>query len=248
MATTLERPEPTRTQPPTRTGDRFVAVAAASLAVVLLVIQGLAGHVIPPLAIFAALYLGLGIAIGVRRSRWLLGAIIVLSLVYLVGSIPFFVVNLAHPESPASFLSEAFVVVALLSTVIGAIAGWRGARPGSRRPVAIGAAAAVGLAVVVTLVASSGVESDVAQPADVPVESVRSTFPERLEVPAGEAVLWVDNQDPFHHTLVIEGTDVHVALPGSTAVRVPVDLSPGTYRYFCDVPGHERMEGEIVVG
>ena len=248
MSTTTTRPDlPSETPAQAVTGDRFVAGAMLTVAVLLLALQGLAGGIIPPLAIFALLYLGLGVAVGRRRSRWLLVAVIVLTLVHLVGSLPFFVANLSHPESPASFLSEAFVGLALLTALIGAIGGLRGARPRSRRPVAFGAIAVAALAVVVSVVAATGAESELLQPGDVAVEAVRSTFPELLEVPAGETVLWVDNQDPFHHTLVIDGTDVQHNLPGSTSVRLTVDLDPGTYRYFCDVPGHERMEGQIVV-
>jgi plastocyanin len=99
----------------------------------------------------------------------------------------------------------------------------------------------------VSVVAAGGVESDVHEPGDVVVEAVGALFPEQLQAPAGGAVLWVDNQDPIRHTFVIEGTDVHAELPGSSAVRVETDLAVGTYRFFCDVPGHERMEGELVV-
>jgi uncharacterized cupredoxin-like copper-binding protein len=60
-------------------------------------------------------------------------------------------------------------------------------------------------------------------------------------------VLWVDNQDPFHHTFVIDGTDVREVLVASSSVRVPVDLAPGSYRFWCDVPGHESMEGVLDV-
>ena len=248
MSTAIDRASiSTGSQTPAPTGDRFVAGALWILAALLVTVQGLARELIPPLAIFAVVFLGVGVVVARRRSRWLLVGVIVLSLVYLVGSTPFFIANLAHPESPASFLAEAFVGLALLTALIGAVAGLRGAQPGSRRPIAVGAGGLAAVAVVVSIVASSGVEADLRQPGDVAVEAVRSTYPAALELQAGESVLWVDNQDPFHHTLVIEGTDVRETLPGSTAVRMTVDLTPGTFRYFCDVPGHESMEGQIVV-
>jgi plastocyanin len=81
----------------------------------------------------------------------------------------------------------------------------------------------------------------------VAIVTERSRFPEQVELPAGEGVLWVDNQDPFHHTLLIDGTDVREVLAAGSSVRVPVDLAPGTYRFWCDVPGHESMEGVLDV-
>lgn len=243
----------TRTTPPSETsdrpgGDRFVATAMFTVAAVMLTVQVLAGHVIPPLAIFGVLFLALGIAVGRRRSRWLLAIGIALGLLYLIGSLPFFVANLAHPESAVGFILEAFVALATLTTVVGAVLGLRDPRTaGTRRPVALAAGGLAVLAVAVALVASSGVATEQRQADDVAIEAVRSTFPASVSVPANDAVLWIDNQDPFHHTLVIEGTDHRIELPASTSVRLPVSLDPGTYRYLCDVPGHDSMAGDLDV-
>ena len=243
----------TRTTPPPETidrpgGDRFVSNAMLAVAAVLLAIQVMAGHVIPPVTVFGVLFLGIGIAVGRRRTRWLLAIAIVLSLLYLGGSLPFFVTNLAHPESPVGFILEAFVALATLTTLVGAVLGLRDPRTAAtRRPIAFAAGGLAVLAVVIALAASSGVTTEPRQADDVAIEAVRSTFPALVSVPAGDAVLWVDNQDPFHHTLVIEGTDHRIDLPASTSVRLPVSLEPGTYRYLCDVPGHESMAGDLDV-
>jgi plastocyanin len=247
MSTTLERHDPIDVIEPPAGGDRFVAGAASSVVLVLLVIQVLARELIPPLAVFAGLYLVAAAVLAVRRPRWLLVVVGLLSLVHLLGSVPFFVENLAHPESPGSFITEALVALTVTVTLVGAATGVRRSWSGARRPVAVAAAVLAGLAIVISLLASLGVEGDARQDGDVTVEAVRSTFPERIELAAGTSVLWVDNQDPFHHTLVIEGTDVHQALPGSTSVRVGVDLDPGTYTFLCDVPGHETMQGTLDV-
>jgi plastocyanin len=249
MSTTAARlVRPPEAPPRSVVGDRFVAGGMLTVVLVLFAVQVLAGHLIPPLMIFGLIYLALGLAIGRRRSRWLLVVIILLTLVHLGGSIPFIVTNLAHPESPASFIFEAVSGLAVLTVLLGAILGLRSSHPPrSRRPVALGAGGLAVVAIVVSLVAASGVDSDAQQPGDVPVEAIYSTFPPHVEVPAGDAVLWIDNQDPFHHTLVVDGTDLRIDLPGSTSVRMPIGLEPGTYRYFCDVPGHETMAGELDV-
>lgn len=245
MSTLAQRPDVRLETQPQRRGDRFLGGGLLLLAALFASIQILAGEVIPPLAVAALVYAGLGGVLLRVTRRWLVLATSVLIVVHLATSIPFLVAALAHPESPASFLPDAFIVVVALAVLAGALTGLRGR--GSRRRIAVAAALLAAALTVGSVVAASGVDSDVRQAGDVPIESVRSTFPARVQVPAGGAALWVDNQDPFRHTLVIEGTDVHAELPGSTAVRVETDLAPGTYRYFCDVPGHELMAGELVV-
>ena len=245
MSTLAQRSDARLETGPRGGGDRFVAVGLLLLAALFATIQILAGELIPPLAVPALLYAGIGGVLLRVTRRWLVLTTVALIVVHLATSIPFLVAALAHPESPASFLPDAFIVIVALAVVVGALAGLRGS--GSRRHIWVAAALLATALTVGSVVAASGVDSDVRQAGDVPIETVRSSFPARVQVPAGSAALWVDNQDAFRHTLVIEGTDVHAELPGSTAVRVETDLAPGTYRYFCDVPGHERMAGELVV-
>lgn len=245
MTATTARPDvETAAQAPG--GDRFLAVAMWVVSGLLLALQVLALEVIPPLLALGVLYIALGVVVARRHARWPHVTAIVLALIHLVGSAPFMAANLAHPESPGSFVMEALIAVAILVVLVGAAGGLRGARPRSRRPLALGAAAVAAVAVVVSLVAAGGVETDRRQPGDVVIESVRSQFPERVEIPAGGAGVWIDNQDPIHHTLVIEGTNVRAVIPASSAVRSDVALEPGTYQFFCDVPGHEGMQGELV--
>jgi plastocyanin len=111
----------------------------------------------------------------------------------------------------------------------------------------VGAVGLAGIATVVSLVAAASVDAEARQDGDVPLVIERSVFPERVEVPAGGSVLWVDNTDPFHHTFLIDGTDVREVLAANSSVRVPAELAPGSYRYWCDVPGHEAMEGVLDV-
>jgi plastocyanin len=225
-------------------GDRFVGTGLLLITALFAAIQLLAGEVIPPLAVPGLIYATLGMVVLRRRPRWLLVSVAALLVLHLATSIPFFAAALAHPETPASFIPDALIGIVAVATIAGAILGLRGAT--SRRAITVVAAALALVAIGVSLVAAGGVESAVQQPGDVVVEAAGAQFPAQLQVPANGAGLWVDNQDPFRHTIVVEGTDLHAELPGSTAVRVETDLAPGTYRYFCDVPGHERMEGELV--
>ena len=249
MATTVQRPDSplaAREAEPRPRGDRFVATGLFLLAALFVAVQLLAGTVIPPLAVPAVLYALLGAAVLRWHPRWLLAAVAVLMLVHVVSSLPFLAEALAHPETPATFVPDALIVVVAFVVIVGAVLGLRRGGAARRRPVAVvGAVAAVGV-ITLSALSAAGVASDARQDGDVPVPAAQAQFPERVEVAAGGAVLWVDNQDAFRHTLVVEGTDLHAELPGSTAVRVDTDLAPGTYRYFCDVPGHDGMEGELV--
>jgi plastocyanin len=247
MSTTLERHQPVDTRIPAGGPDRFTAGAALAVALVLVTVQVLARELIPPLAVFAVVYLAVAAALAVRGPRWLLVVTGLLVVVHLIGSVPFFRANLAHPESPASFMTEVLVLLSVTATLIGAVTGLRRSWLGARRPTVVAAVVVAVLASAVSVVASLGVEGDEPAAGDVAVVAERAAFPERVEVPAGPAVLWIDNRDAFHHTIAIEDTDVREALPASTATRVPIDLAAGTYTFLCDVPGHETMRGVIVV-
>lgn len=227
-------------------GDRFVGISLLVLVAGFLVLQVVAGAVIPEVAIPSALYAALAVALLRRRRRWLLITAVVLPVVHLVGSVPFLAASLSSPETPASFIPDAITVVAAVTTVVGAVMALRHGED-SRRGVAVAAVGLAGVVVVASLVVAAGVESAQRRDGDVAIEAIDVAFPERVEVPVGPGTLWVDNRDPIHHTIVIEDTGVRHDLPGRTAVRVPVDLEPGAYRYFCDVPGHDGMEGELIV-
>ncbi len=232
---------------PAVAGDRFVALGLFVLAAMFVALQVIAGEVTPFWGLPAVIYLALGLAILWRALRWLLIVAVVVPLLQVATGAPFMIQGFTHPETPASFLPEVFIVVASVVVVVGAAMALRGADRRSRRPIAALAGLIVAGAVTVSVVATSGVSSAVKQGGDVPVTAANVNYPERIEVQQGGA-LWAQNQDPFRHTFVVEGTNVRAELPGSAAVRVDVDLAPGTYKFVCDVPGHEEtMRGVLVV-
>lgn len=246
MSLTADPRPSTTIAPPDRRGDRLVAGALLTAGGLLVLYQLLAFHVIPPLAIFAVICGVVGAALTRRRPRWLLGIAAAVAVLYLGGSLPFIAAGLAHPESPVGFLAEVFLVLAFLTTIVGVVLRWRHAADGARRRTVVAAVGIGLLATVVSLVAAASVDSAARQDGDVPLVTERSVFPEQVEVPAG-GMLWVDNRDPFHHTFVIDDTEVHEVLAANSAVRIPIELTPGSYRYWCDVPGHDAMEGTLHV-
>lgn len=70
------------------------------------------------------------------------------------------------------------------------------------------------------------------------------------ELPAGDVTVTLVNDGSIEHNLVIEAlgaSPVAESAPGETT-QAQLTLEPGTYSYFCDVPGHEvPMSGEFTV-
>ena len=67
---------------------------------------------------------------------------------------------------------------------------------------------------------------------------------------AGEVTIDYENSGNLTHTLLIEGVD-HFKLSVTSngdADEGTVDLEPGDYRIYCDIPGHESMEATLTVG
>lgn len=73
-----------------------------------------------------------------------------------------------------------------------------------------------------------------------------------FEASAGTVGFTYENEGSIVHTLVIEDVDgfkLEVAAKGDTAEGA-VELEPGSYTLFCDVPGHRAagMEATLEVG
>lgn len=214
-------------------------------AVVDLVVPGLAGAVIPPLAIGAALTV---VGLVVLRRSWKAGVVIlgVVRLVLVVTSAPFATPNLAHPESPLSFTHAVIQMGGGLLAVAAAVGAWRTASPVGARRIGIVAASLLATTVVSAGIAALLTATDSHQAGDVRVLVRDITFPDEVRVASGDDVL-VENTDLVRHTFTVEGTDLSVELPERTNVRVGVDLPVGTYRLICAIAGHEKMTTNLVV-
>lgn len=76
--------------------------------------------------------------------------------------------------------------------------------------------------------------------------------PSELSAPAGEITVELASEEGINHTFVIEelgDREVVAADAGETASGT-VELEPGTYTFYCSVPGHRAagMEGTLTVG
>jgi plastocyanin len=76
-----------------------------------------------------------------------------------------------------------------------------------------------------------------------------SAAPETL--PAGGTTITIDNQGAAVHNVTfvgVNGEDPIVEAQGGQTDEGEVDLAPGSYTYYCSVPGHRpAMEGELTV-
>jgi plastocyanin len=76
---------------------------------------------------------------------------------------------------------------------------------------------------------------------------------ESLQAPAGSVTINYDNPAALSHDVVVEdesGSEVgktELISEGNTSITL--ELQPGTYTFFCDVPGHREggMEGTLTV-
>ena len=91
-----------------------------------------------------------------------------------------------------------------------------------------------------------------AGPVDVVIHAFDIGFKEKaVQTHSGKNTIQEVNDGATRHTLVIDGVPgflLEVPTGGAKAAKT-VDLKPGAYTYFCDVPGHRQagMEGTLSV-
>ena len=76
--------------------------------------------------------------------------------------------------------------------------------------------------------------------------------PTTLTAKTGQVAITLDNQAPIQHDIKLEGNGVDVKsdlVSGGTATIIAANVKPGTYEYFCTVPGHRDagMDGTLTV-
>jgi uncharacterized cupredoxin-like copper-binding protein len=69
---------------------------------------------------------------------------------------------------------------------------------------------------------------------------------------AGKVTIESKNDEPIGHNIAVEGTGVNQKGPvvqGGGTSKIQVDLKPGSYTFYCSVPGHRQagMEGKLTV-
>lgn len=228
---------------------------------------GLIGGMNPPiLIIFGVPALLILALITATRWRWAPLLATLYWSVLIILNIPFLQHDLVHPESFGTFVFSVIVLgLALVGGVAGVIATAQNFRSQAAREVGAetprwfgaGVVAVIGLVLGASLVAAiprggaAGVSAEVL--ADLPVVTAAGVRFEQAELRAqvGETVaLRLENRDAAGHSFDIDELAVHVAIvPGEPALALFRPDVPGTYTYYCAVPGHREagMVGKLIV-
>jgi plastocyanin len=243
---TIDHPEPhARSIDRTSNWDRLLMVSAAVVAVVDLIYMALVAEIIPPMATGVVLTV---VGIGLMRVRRRAG-IIVLALtavVLLIGSIPFVVDHIGHPESGFDWMHILIGTFGRLFVLGVAVNTWRSSSDVAARTTGVLALGVLGALASVALVATAATSGDERRDGDITVSIDSTAFPDQIVAGSGD-VLFIDNSHIFRHSFTVEGTDIDAELPALQAVRVPIDIPTGTYTVICNVPGHEEMTGVLIV-
>jgi plastocyanin len=217
---------------------------------------------IPPLAIIMALTL---LVAGVCATRWRWAPL--LAVVWCVASVipglqPYSY-NLTHPAETGKFIGTVLdfgllllaVVAGVAATVVGDRQVTQGRSPRWLRGFLIGLAAFVLGASLVAAIpqaeTTAGVSAEVL--AQLPaLTTAHDTFDRsELRAKVGETVaLRLENSDASGHSFDIDAFNVHVPMPpGKPALALFKPTTPGTYTFYCSVPGHREagMVGTLIV-
>jgi plastocyanin len=236
---------------------RSLVLLAVAGDLVLLLTQGLARQDRDALAIAATMLLGAGLL----RLRGGLAGLLLLCLSFAnleLWMLPAALSNAGHRQGPVGILLPgALAAISLAGLVAGvaAIARRRDAAAGgaAARRAGLGAIAAVAVALVVAATVGPGP----GQPppvGELALDFSNTAFhPATLTAPSGPSdrvTVQLTNRDLFWHSFTIDQLAVNVDVPVGGARRVTFTVPPGSYQFYCRVPGHRQagMVGTLRVG
>ena len=235
-------------------GWRRLAVVAALADAVVLSGYGLARGDREALGLAVVMLVGLGL---LRVGNGLLGLVVLAALFVNIElwMFPAANGNATYRVGLVDLLIPGALVAFSLAGLIGAV----GAIIHLRDPAAGRAAAGpTGTLAVVFIFASLGLvwamtdaKAQVAPEGASEVQTVNVAFvPKSFEVPSGKVTLAVRNRDLFWHTFTIDALKVDVRAPVGRLRTVTFEAKPGTYTYYCRIPGHATlgMRGTLRVG
>jgi len=272
----VESPHATRRaarQPLTALGQWTVATLAALVVMLIYLQVGIVGTFFPSVVLVFGLP-ALVVAVLVRTTRWRWTPL--LAVLYWIL---FVAVNMRHISHdlvhPEFFNTFAFTVIVLALAGVGMVAGigatlehYRDRAPTAAltdndrrrvpawfRPVPWSLAGLCLGALLVSALprAAPGATVSAQTLALLPtLTAAHIRFaPTELRVKAGEIVaLHLENRDTTPHSFNIDEFNVHISmLPGESSLALFKAGTPGTYTFYCDIPGHRAagMVGTLMV-
>ena len=227
---------------------------------------------VPPLVVFVVLLAAIAVLALVRPGPrvFLVGGIVLL--LFVATNFPFIIDGLVHPIGTIHAWTD---IIALVVGVAGSLAGFaafialrRGAPVVRAMRIRIGEAMLIFVAgaILGTLsvsilgfnalemtpglgVANGVLKAPTQSPAEL--DAVGSVFTQKtVQLSTGPGTVYVVNADATPHTFDIElgGRVLSYPVPGHSTTGVVLDLIPGSYTYWCAIPGHRStMEGTLEV-
>ena len=236
---------PVRRRAGTWKGLLLLAVAAD---LVLLIAQGAARQDWEALAVAAAMLIGALLL----RFRGGLAGLVVLTLSFanlVLWMLPAAISNAGHRQGVVGLLLPASLAAVSLAGLVAGLASI--AR--RRQPAAGGAAvvpAALGAVGVVAAVTGPGPGS-VGPGGALALKASKVAFqPASLTAPSGQVTVDLTNQDLFWHSFTMDRPAVNLDVPVGGERRITFSAEPGSYEFYCRVPGHRQagMVGTLRVG
>jgi plastocyanin len=234
-------------------GWRRLAMVAALADIVVLSGYGLARGDRESLGLAVVMLAGLGL---LRVGRGLAG-LLVLTALFLDIQLWMFPAangNATYRAGLVDLLVPGSLVAFSLAGLIGTVAAMAHLRnPAAGR----GGAAPTGILAVVFVLASlglvwamTGAKAQAVPEGAVQVQTVDVAYaPDSLRAPAGKLTVAVRNRDLFWHTFTIDALKVDVRAPVGGLRAATFEAKPGTYTYYCRIPGHATlgMRGTLTV-
>jgi uncharacterized cupredoxin-like copper-binding protein len=240
------------------------ATASVAAALSLVYIQTMITHEFDPaLTVFAVLELGAAALVAGTRWRPTPLLVALLGVFVIVGNWGPIAHDLMHPEAYVLFrfivVAVAFAVLMIGAGVAATVQNYRAAPAARHTPRALPAALSglVMLAVGALLVgaiphpAAAGVSPELLAGLPALTTPGFSFSMPTITVKAGETVAYrLDNPTQVPHSLDIDELNVHAAMaPSGSGLALFKPTTPGTYTFYCSLPGHRElgMEGTLVV-
>jgi uncharacterized cupredoxin-like copper-binding protein len=233
---------------------RGLLLLAVAVDLVLLVAQGAARQDWEALAVAAALLIGALLL----RFRGGLAGLVVLTLSFanlVLWMLPAAISNAGHRQGVVGLLLPAsLAAVSLAGLVAGLASIARRHQPAAGGaavvPAALGALGVVAAVLVVAAVTGPGPGS--AGPGGaLALKASKAAFqPASLTAPSGQVTVDLTNQDLFWHSFTMDRPAVNLDVPVGGERRVTFSAEPGSYEFYCRVPGHRQagMVGTLRVG
>jgi plastocyanin len=231
----------------------LVALAVAG-DLVLLLTQGVARQDREALTVAAAMLLGAGL---LRLRGGLAGlGLPCLSFANLeLWMLPAALSNAGHRQGLVGILLPATLAAISLAGLVASLAAIARRR---ERATGGGAAGRTGLVavgvVVVAVLVAAAVGPGPAQPApagELALNLSNTSFrPATVSVPSGQVAIELTNHDLFWHWFTIDRPAVNIDVPVGGTRRVSFTVPPGSYQFYCRVPGHRQagMVGTLSIG